>query len=75
MNDTDSMTTVMIDTGVPQLDRILGGGLLRGALVLVTGAPGTGKTILAQQIVFHHAARGASAARGRRPCGNWPHRR
>ena len=48
----------LVETGVPRLDDILGGGLPRGGLVLVLGAPGTGKTTLAQQTAFHHAARG-----------------
>ena len=39
-------------TGVPGLDLVLGGGLLPGAVVIVAGAPGTGKTILAQQMCF-----------------------
>jgi circadian clock protein KaiC len=46
---------------VPNLDLVLGGGLLRGTIVMVIGAPGTGKTILAQQIAFHAAARGEVA--------------
>jgi circadian clock protein KaiC len=41
-----------IATGVPGLDLILNGGLEPGAVVVVAGAPGTGKTILAQQICF-----------------------
>ena len=39
-------------TGVPGLDLLLGGGLVPGAVVIVAGAPGTGKTILAQQLCF-----------------------
>jgi len=39
-------------TGVRGLDLILGRGLEPGAVVVVAGAPGTGKTILAQQICF-----------------------
>ncbi len=39
-----------LKTGVPQLDVILGGGLPVGSLIVVAGAPGVGKTILAQQI-------------------------
>jgi circadian clock protein KaiC len=39
-------------TGVPGLDLLLGGGLLPGAVVVVAGVPGAGKTILAQQMCF-----------------------
>src|ERR1700674_5109773 len=42
-------------TGIADLDLILGGGLEPGSLVIVAGAPGTGKTILAQQICFANA--------------------
>src|SRR6202162_4499214 len=42
-------------TGVTDLDLILGGGLEPGSLVILAGAPGTGKTILAQQICFANA--------------------
>lgn len=47
-----------IETGVPGLDVILAGGIRRGALVLVAGPSGAGKTILATQVLFHHASRG-----------------
>jgi circadian clock protein KaiC len=53
-----SLDPERVATGVPNLDRVLGGGLLRGATAMLMGAPGTGKTILAQQIAFHRAARG-----------------
>src|SRR5580765_289184 len=46
------------ETGVPNLDRVLGQGLLRGTIVMVIGTPGSGKTILAQQIAFRAAERG-----------------
>jgi circadian clock protein KaiC len=39
-------------TQVPGLDLLLGGGLAPGAVVIVAGVPGTGKTILAQQMCF-----------------------
>ena len=50
----------LVETGIPYLDAILGGGLPRGAVVMVVGAPGTGKTTLAQQMAFHAASRGAA---------------
>lgn len=48
-------------TGIPHLDMILGGGLPRGALVLVMGLPGSGKTTLASQIAFTAARAGQTA--------------
>jgi circadian clock protein KaiC len=42
-------------TGIADLDLILGGGFEPGSLVILAGAPGTGKTILAQQICFANA--------------------
>ena len=47
-----------IESGVPNLDLVLGGGLVSGSLLMVTGAPGCGKTILSQQIAFHTARQG-----------------
>jgi circadian clock protein KaiC len=41
-----------IPTGNERLDDILGGGLVADAITLIVGAPGTGKTILAQQLMF-----------------------
>ena len=42
-------------TGVAGLDLLLNGGLEPGAVVVIAGAPGTGKTILAQQACFANA--------------------
>ena len=47
-----------LESGVPYLDQILGGGLLRRTVAMIIGAPGTGKTVLSLQIVFHNAAQG-----------------
>src|SRR6476469_5999506 len=47
-------------TGVPELDRVLGGGLVPGSLVLVGGEPGVGKSTLLL------TALGAIARGGRR---------
>jgi circadian clock protein KaiC len=45
-----------LSTGLPDLDLVLGGGLEAGSVVVVAGPPGTGKTILAQQICFANAS-------------------
>src|SRR3954469_25897348 len=58
MPDTRRMERV--DTGIPGLDTILNGGLFKGGVYIVEGAPGSGKTILGNQICFHRAARGDS---------------
>jgi circadian clock protein KaiC len=44
-----------LSSGQPRLDAILGGGLLADAINLIVGPPGTGKTILAEQYMFHNA--------------------
>jgi circadian clock protein KaiC len=51
-----------IPSGVPGLDVVLDGGFLRGGVYLVRGAPGSGKTILANQICFATARRGGGQA-------------
>ena len=45
----------LISTGVPGLDRILGGGLPEYSFNLIAGGPGAGKTTLAHQVVFANA--------------------
>jgi circadian clock protein KaiC len=47
-----------IRTHVPGLDEITGGGFLQSGVYILQGAPGAGKTILANQIVHRHAAAG-----------------
>jgi circadian clock protein KaiC len=44
-----------LTTGNPRLDDVLGGGLILDAITMVVGAPGTGKTILAEQCLFANA--------------------
>jgi len=50
-----------VESGIAGLDTILGGGFLEGGIYIVQGHPGAGKTILANQICFHHAARDGRA--------------
>lgn len=45
-----------VETGVRNLDALLYGGLPKGSVSVFGGSPGAGKTILAQQICFHHAS-------------------
>lgn len=40
-------------TGIAELDRVLGGGLVKGSLVLIGGDPGIGKSTLLLQICGH----------------------
>ena len=49
---TDRVAIRRLSTGVPGLDQILGGGLPEFSFNLIAGAPGAGKTTLAQQIMF-----------------------
>ncbi|PSC05144.1 serine/threonine protein phosphatase [Alsobacter soli] len=58
MNETTMQRT---PTTIPGLDRLLGGGVFRGGIYIVQGAPGSGKTILANQLCFGHAAAGGRA--------------
>ena len=44
-----------IKTGVAGLDQVLKGGLRKNSTILITGAPGTGKTILALQFIYYGA--------------------
>ena len=46
-----------IPSGVPGLDTVLGGGLCEYSFNLIAGAPGAGKTTLAQQILFANATK------------------
>jgi circadian clock protein KaiC len=45
-------------TGIPGLDAVLRGGLVKGSVYVVQGPPGAGKTILANQLGYRHAAAG-----------------
>jgi circadian clock protein KaiC len=48
----------ILSTGNSVLDYVLGGGVPRSAVVVIAGEPGTGKTILASQMLFECARRG-----------------
>ena len=44
LDDIRSSDELRFLTGLGELDRVLGGGAVRGSLVLVSGAPGIGKS-------------------------------
>ena len=50
INDLSVEEDLRFPTGMGELDRVLGGGAVKGSLVLVGGAPGIGKSTLMLQI-------------------------
>ena len=50
LSQIDSSTELRYDTGVKELNRVLGGGLVKGSLVLLCGDPGIGKSTILLQI-------------------------
>ena len=50
ITDLSSGEEIRFSTGMGELDRVLGGGAVKGSLVLVGGAPGIGKSTLMLQI-------------------------
>ncbi len=56
MNEQKKVVLGTLSTGVPDLDAVLGGGLPEYSFNILAGAPGTGKTTLAHQIMFANAS-------------------
>ena len=52
VQDITEQTTRRIDTGIGELNRVLGGGLVPGSLILLGGEPGIGKSTLSLQIAL-----------------------
>ena len=50
MDEVETTSELRFQTGMNELDRVLGGGAVQGSLVLVGGAPGIGKSTLMLQI-------------------------
>lgn len=52
----DSQVTKARPTGVSELDRVLGGGVVPGSVVLLSGEPGVGKSTLLLEVAHRWAA-------------------
>ncbi len=53
-------TEARYGSGIDELDRVLGGGVVPGSVILIGGDPGIGKSTLVLQALAHLAARGAA---------------
>ncbi len=53
LSDVEALEVPRTPTGVSELDRVLGGGLVEGAVVLIGGDPGIGKSTLLLQALAH----------------------
>ena len=60
-DEADAVRVDRVPSGLPGLDEVLQGGFFAGGVYVVRGAPGTGKTILANQACYRHAERGGKA--------------
>jgi DNA repair protein RadA/Sms len=58
LRDVKAERTARLGTGIAELDRVLGGGLVPGSLVLLGGAPGIGKSTLAGMALANIAGAG-----------------
>ena len=53
--DIDTVVSARLTTGIDEFDRVLGGGVVPGSLVLIGGEPGIGKSTLLLQAAAHFA--------------------
>ncbi len=52
LKEIESNTEKRLDTGIGEVNRILGGGIVTGSLILIGGEPGIGKSTLALQLAL-----------------------
>lgn len=50
INNIDTTEEARYHTGLTELDRVLGGGIVKGSLILISGEPGIGKSTILLQI-------------------------
>lgn len=53
INEISAEDEIRFKTGMTELDRVLGGGIVKGSLVLLSGDPGIGKSTILLQICEH----------------------
>ena len=53
LDDVPEDTAARTSTGIGELDRVLGGGIVEGGLMLIGGDPGIGKSTLLMQVCAH----------------------
>ena len=53
-----SLSYERVDTGIGELNRVLGGGMVKGSLTLISGEPGIGKSTIIIQAAANIASRG-----------------
>src|SRR5512140_1301737 len=53
LSDVEAAEVPRTPTGIEEFDRVLGGGLVAGAVVLIGGDPGIGKSTLLLQVLAH----------------------
>jgi DNA repair protein RadA/Sms len=58
LSEVGSAPVARMSTGIGELDRVLGGGLVPGALVLLGGSPGIGKSTLTNMVLGNLAGAG-----------------
>lgn len=61
MTENKPLQAQRVPTGIPGLDTLLHGGFIQGGVYMVMGMPGAGKTILGNQVCFHHVSTGGRA--------------
>lgn len=53
LSEVDTITDVRFPTGIAEFDRVLGGGIVSGSVILLGGDPGIGKSTLMLQVALH----------------------
>ena len=75
MTSVEDVTEVRVPSGFSELDRVLGGGLVQGSVILIGGDPGIGKSTLLLQSMVSLARRlnnrQSLALMGNRSCLPW----